>query len=258
MPSITRIGDRGDRLLRDVRAVNLGQVRADLPMGQPFRRQGNHQTVDPGQPALPFGDDFRLEAGIAVAGHRQFHRPGLGKHRLGPVPIAGIASITASRVVLLITEVVIELALQGALDHHLGQLAQQPALAGELQPARPGPLGKLAQQLLISRGQLRLPLILAGRHISHWCLLHLRSYTVEITVPTAAVANVGRCWTGQLADQGWKATLLGCPRTCRASGADIRCSLLRTRKGVTMGQRAQRERPSSHDCRTADNVLSVK
>ena len=31
---------------------------------------------------------------------------------------------------------------------------QQPALAGQFQPARTGPLGKLALQLLIGRGQL--------------------------------------------------------------------------------------------------------
>src|SRR5690242_11505257 len=72
-----------------------------------------------------------------------------------------------------------------ALDDHLGQLAQQPALTGQFQPARAGPLGKLPQDLLIGRRQLhRLPaLLLAGRHVSHWCLLRLRSYTDEITVP---------------------------------------------------------------------------
>jgi hypothetical protein len=31
------VGDRGNGLLGDLRAVNLGQVRGDLPVGQPFR-----------------------------------------------------------------------------------------------------------------------------------------------------------------------------------------------------------------------------
>src|SRR5438067_618552 len=83
-----------------------------------------------------------------------------------------------------IAQVIVQLALQGALDHHLGQPAQQPALAGQLQPAGAGPPGKLAQNLLISRRQLRSTLVLGSRHVSHWCLLHLRSYTVGISAPS--------------------------------------------------------------------------
>ena len=164
------VGDRGDRLLRHLRAVHLGQVRADLPVRQPFRRQGNHHVLNPGQPPLPFSDDSRLEAGIAVTRHRDFHRPGLGEHGLGPVAVAGIAAITPGRVVLAIAEMIIHLAFQCALDHHLGQPAQQPALTGQLQPAGAGPLGKLPQQLLISRRQPRRLLALATRHVCHWCL----------------------------------------------------------------------------------------
>ena len=78
---------------------------------------------------------------------------------------------------------VIQLPFQGALHDHFRQLAQQPALTGQLQPARASPLGKLVQQLLIGCGQLRRLVVLAGRHVSHWCLLCLWSYTVEITVP---------------------------------------------------------------------------
>jgi hypothetical protein len=164
------VGNRADCLLRDLGAVDLSQVRGDLPVRQPFRRQGNHHLVDPGEPPLPFSDDFRLEAGIAVPRHADFHRPGIGEHRLGAVPIAGIAAVAACRVVLAIAEVVIELALQGALDHHLGQPPQQAALAGQLQAAGPGPLGQFPQQLLISRRQPRPALIQVSCHICHWCL----------------------------------------------------------------------------------------
>jgi hypothetical protein len=177
------VGDRGDRLLRHLRAIHLGQVRADLPVGQPFRRQGNHHVIDAGEPPLPFGDDFRLETGIPVPRHAELHRPGVRQHGLGPVAITGIAAVAARRVVLAIAEMVIQLAFQGALDHHLGQLAQQAALPGQLQPAGAGPLGKLTQQLLIRRRQPRRLMALARSHVSHWCLLRLWSYTVEITVP---------------------------------------------------------------------------
>src|SRR5512135_2712572 len=60
-------------------------------------------------------------------------------------PLRELPPVTAVRVILPVAEVIIELALQGALDHHLGQLAQQAALAGQLQPARARPLGQLPQ-----------------------------------------------------------------------------------------------------------------
>jgi hypothetical protein len=68
---------------------------------------------------------------------------------------------------LAVAEVVIQLAFQGALDDHLGQLSQQPALTGQLQPAGAGPLGQLAQQLLIGRRQLRPGLVPVLCHVSH-------------------------------------------------------------------------------------------
>src|SRR5262249_5577284 len=124
--------------------------------------------------------------------------------------------------VLAIAEVIIQLALEGAFDHHLGQFPQEAALAGELQPTGAGPLGKLAQQLLISRRQLRLLLVLALRHVSHWCLLHLRSYTVEITVPNdhpnlrgggSRLSSRGRSPSHPL---GWD--------LCQGSGSSSGCS----------------------------------
>src|SRR5271165_5434252 len=92
------VGNSRDRLLGDLGAIDLGQVRGDLPVRQPFRRQGNDQVVDPGQPPLPFGDDYRLETGIPVPRHAELHRAHLGDHRLGAVAITGIAAIAAFRV----------------------------------------------------------------------------------------------------------------------------------------------------------------
>jgi hypothetical protein len=75
---------------------------------------GNHHVIDPGEPPLPFGDDFGLEAGIAVPWHRDFHRPGIGEHGLSPVAVAGIPAITAFRVMPAVAEMAIDLALQRA------------------------------------------------------------------------------------------------------------------------------------------------
>jgi hypothetical protein len=79
--------------------------------------------AEAGQPLLPFRDDSGFETGISVARHRDFHRPSIGQHGLGPVSVAGIAAVTAGRVILLVTQMVIQLAFQHTLDDHLGQLA---------------------------------------------------------------------------------------------------------------------------------------
>lgn len=78
---------------------------------------------------------------------------------------------------LLVAEVVGALALQGGLQHALGQLLQQPALAGQLQPARAGPVDQLPDQLLVQhvRRQLDRPDLFnrLGRdsHVAHQVLL---------------------------------------------------------------------------------------
>src|SRR4051794_14295576 len=50
------VGDRGDRLPRDIGPVDLAQVGLDLAGGQPLGRQRDDQLVDTGQPPLTFGD----------------------------------------------------------------------------------------------------------------------------------------------------------------------------------------------------------
>src|SRR5215831_12191625 len=125
---------------------------------------------------------------------------------------------------------VIQLALEGALDDHFRQFPEQAALTGELQPAGPGSFGKLTQQLLSSRRQLRARLALVVRHVSHWCLLRLGSYTVEITVPTttrtaaclAAGTVKGRVAEGVLVTGGRvKAGLDGPPVQVIEAVADV-------------------------------------
>ena len=58
------VGDGGDGLLGDLGAVDLGQVRGDLPVGEALRRQRQHHLVHAGQPPLPLPDDLRLEAAL--------------------------------------------------------------------------------------------------------------------------------------------------------------------------------------------------
>lgn len=81
--------DRGDGLPRHVHAVKSGQMRLHLVGGQSLGHQRDHLVIDAADPALPLGDDLRLEAGLPVPGRLSPARPHISKHCLGPVPIAG-------------------------------------------------------------------------------------------------------------------------------------------------------------------------
>jgi hypothetical protein len=183
------VGDGGDGLLGHLRPIDLGQVRGDLAVGEPCGGQRDHQVIHAGQAPLPLGHELRLERGLPIPRHLDLHRAGLGQHRLGPLAVAGVLTVAADRVVLAIAEMVIHLALQSGLDDHLGQPAQQPAFARQLQPLSPSPLAQLANQLLIQVYRI-------VHNISHRCLLLLRSYTVICTAPPAEQPSrneSGRC-----------------------------------------------------------------
>jgi hypothetical protein len=125
------------------------QVRRDLPGREALGRQRQHDPVDPVQAPLPLAHDLRLEAAVAVAGHLDLHRADLGQHRLGPAPVAGVATISARRVVLAVAEVSVQLTFQRCLQHQLRQLRQQAALAGHAQPLGTGPGHQPGHELLI-------------------------------------------------------------------------------------------------------------
>jgi hypothetical protein len=87
------VGDLGDRLPRHRGAVHLGEVRRNLPGRQPARRQRQHDLIHPGQPALPLPHNRRSERGLDITRHLDLHRADLGQHRLGPHPVAGVATV---------------------------------------------------------------------------------------------------------------------------------------------------------------------
>ncbi|GGT57234.1 hypothetical protein GCM10010271_71200 [Streptomyces kurssanovii] len=77
-------------------------------------------------------DDLRLEGAVAVARHGYLHRADVGKDRLGACAVAGVATVLARWIVLVIAEVIGDLTFQGGLQQPLRQLLEQPALAGQL------------------------------------------------------------------------------------------------------------------------------
>ena len=143
------VGDPGDGVLADRRAVHVGEMRGDLPGRQPARGQRQHDLVDPVQPSLPLPHDPRLERAVPVPGHLDLDRADLGQHRLRPGAVAGVAAVAAGRVVLVIAQVLGDLRLQGGLQHRLGQPGQQAARADQLDPFGAGLLHQLLRELLL-------------------------------------------------------------------------------------------------------------
>jgi hypothetical protein len=86
---------------------------------------------------------------------------------------------------LAIAEMVVHLALQRGLDHHLGQPAQQPVLTGQPQALGPRPPRQLCNQLLLGHpGHSRVHPATLNPKITHGISSVSLSYTVEITVPS--------------------------------------------------------------------------
>ena len=135
--------------LPDRGAVDVGEVRRDLASGQASGRQRQDDLVDPGQPALPFLHDRRLERAVPITGHLDLHRPDLGEHRLRPSAVAAVAAISTGGVVLFVAQVLGELRLERGLQHRLGQPGQQPCRADQLHTLGSGLRDQSLRELLL-------------------------------------------------------------------------------------------------------------
>ncbi len=80
----TIFGDLADRLLRDIRVINLSEVRGNLAGREAFGAQRDHHRVDAFQTALTLLDLQRLER--ASTGMRHFPQPLPYERRLRPSP----------------------------------------------------------------------------------------------------------------------------------------------------------------------------
>lgn len=61
-----------DGLLGHLRAINLRQVRGNLTMGQPLRRQRDHQIINSGQSPLPLATITTLVVNSCSWGQGEF------------------------------------------------------------------------------------------------------------------------------------------------------------------------------------------
>ena len=139
---------RADRLLAHRCAVDLGEVRTDLPGRQTLGIQRQHDLIDTVQPPLPFAHDLRLERAGTISRRLDLDRAAvLGEHRLGSSAVADVARPGAGRVVLLITQVLGHLLVQSRLDHRLRQQLEQTVPPGQRQALLLGQPDQLDRRL---------------------------------------------------------------------------------------------------------------
>ncbi|MDQ1064589.1 hypothetical protein QFZ32_000028 [Streptomyces canus] len=211
------VGDGGDGLPGDLGAIDLGQVRLHLPGGQALRGQRDDHLVDAAQALLPLLDDLWFEGAVAVAGHDYLHRSDISQDGLGAFAVAGIAAVLASRVVLVIAEVIGDLALQGGLQQPLGQLLEQPALTGQLQTLGLGSAHQLVDQLVVHSLCLHslhgLDSLGSGHVLTgHRCTFHDRELHRTSYSPAPASAP---CRSSSMRYRSWPRS---CGRFCCSSG----------------------------------------
>ena len=127
-----RVGDAADQIPSDFDAVDLGEVRFDIPRREPAAVEREDLLVEPLKPPLTLTNDLRLEAAVAVPGSVDLHRPVLSDQRLRRAPVAGVARAAGRLQVRLIPQVVGELDLHRALHQPLRQLRKQPARPDDL------------------------------------------------------------------------------------------------------------------------------
>ncbi len=137
--------DPADRVLGDLRAIDLIEMRRDLTRREPARSQRQHDLIGAIQPSLPLRDDHRLERPVPVPGNLDLHGSDLGEHRLRPRPVAHVLADRGPA--MIVAEVFGQLSVQRRLEDVLRELIQQPSRADQahalLLRLRQQPLGKV-------------------------------------------------------------------------------------------------------------------
>src|SRR5215470_6042115 len=97
----------------------------DLASRHPARIQREDFVVEAFKAGLPFGNDLRLEGGIAVARNLKGQGAEVAFESLLGVTIARIATARAFGVVLFVAEVMSEFSLESAFENSFGELFEQ-------------------------------------------------------------------------------------------------------------------------------------
>ena len=196
-------------------AVDLGQVGLHLTGGQALGRQRDDRLVDArtaaaGASRTIFGSkEPSRSRGTSIWTGRTWVST-----VLAAVPIREFPPSRGRHVMLVVAQMVGELAVQRGLHQPLGQLGEQTALASQRQPTLAGLPGQPGDQLLINRvqdiGAAGSPPTSSSRSTGCCsgitsvigCYLHDRSYTVvlqSLRAPTTRHGSAAFCtrstWT---------------------------------------------------------------
>src|SRR5215212_5332033 len=114
-----RVGDGADQIGRDVDAVEIAQMADNLAGAHAAGVHRDDLVVEPREAALIFGDQLRIETGLAIARHRQLDPAGVGDDRLLAIAISPVARLFAG-------EMMIHLGVENPFRQRLLQIVDEP------------------------------------------------------------------------------------------------------------------------------------
>jgi hypothetical protein len=127
-----RVGHLRDQVAADLDAVDLSQVRLDVPGREPPAVEREDLLVEALEPPLTLAHDLRLARARPIPRRVDPDRAVLGDQRLRRAAIARVAGPARRLLMQLIAAVIGQLDLHRPLHQPLGQLREQPARPGDL------------------------------------------------------------------------------------------------------------------------------
>ena len=127
-----RVSDAADEVPSDVHAIDLGDVRLDIPRRQAAGVQRQDLVVKALKAPLTLADDLRLKAAITIARRIDPDRTVLGDQRLRRRPVARVARPAGRLLMTFIADVIGQLDLHRTFHQPLGQLRQQATRPDDL------------------------------------------------------------------------------------------------------------------------------
>src|SRR5262249_9812780 len=120
-----RIGDPADQIGRDLDPVKFLQMGLDLANRQPAGIEADDPVIKTVEAGLPFADNLRLEAAVAVARNRNLDRTVVANQRLVRIAVAAVATATTGRIAPLISQMLSQLGAERPFQKPLLEFLEQ-------------------------------------------------------------------------------------------------------------------------------------
>src|SRR5271168_2144298 len=99
---------------------------------QPAGIDADDPVIKTLEAGLPFGDNLRLEAAVAVAPNGNLDRTLVTNHRLGRIAVGAVAIATTGRIALLISKMLGQLGAERPFQQPLLEFLEQSFLAQQI------------------------------------------------------------------------------------------------------------------------------